>query len=189
MFMRFKPFSGPSRFEFKDPDTGFLFQGSTRSDLVRRIVSYRAQNGLEKIVELDKVIDNYLCHLPENKGKCNKLQLERGLLPSIKGGIALLHNLWFKDQVDQKEADRRSAICARCPYNVFPDKGPFIAWSDEIAEASVGERRSINHDKIGNCAVCSCPLRAKVWYGGEIKVEPQQLVTMKKVKCWQVEGK
>lgn len=174
---------------FKDPDTGFDYAGSSRADLVRRILAYRIQNKLPQIEALDKVLDNYLCALPENKGKCYRYKLERGLLPAIKGGIALLENLWFKKTVSQKEADRRSKICAGCKYNIFPDKGKFVEWSDEIAVHSVGEKKSAYHDKLGNCAVCTCPLRAKVWFGGKLTNPADQEEMMRKVKCWQTEAK
>ena len=86
----------------------------------------------------------------------------------------------------QKEADRRAAICAVCPHNVFPDRGNFIRWADHMAVVSVGDRKSKHHDELGNCAVCTCPLRAKVFYTGKNTLTEEQKIEMRKVNCWQV---
>lgn len=188
--LKFKPFSGPKRFVFKDPDTGHDYLEATERDLIRRIVSYRAQNNLQPITHLDIVLQHYWCGLKENQGECEPCEpLKRGLLAYLRGGIALIDNVWYgeKARVGQTEADRRGALCVKCPYNVFPDKGPFIRWSDMLAEHSVGEARSLYHDSLGNCEVCSCTLKAKVWYKGDMGLTEEQKLKMKKVNCWQSE--
>lgn len=191
MFLTLKPFTPPRRYTFKDPDTGFQYAAKDRSELVQRIVTYRAQNKLEQIDHLNLVLENYWCMLPENAGACSPLrpikEIKRGFFETLKGGIALLKNVYYGEEniVSQSIADERSKICSTCPYNVFPDKTDFIAWSDELAEASVGPRRSKHHKDIGNCSVCSCPLRAKVWYKGPFSLPPAQKEQMIKVNCWQ----
>lgn len=202
--LQFKAFFAPHSYEFKDPDTGQFFKASSRAALVQRIIGYRSQNNLTPIERLDMVLENYLCSMPVHKGACKPAPpLSRGLVQYIKGGIALIQNLYYGDAniVTQAEADRRSAICAKCPHNVFPDKDTFIKWSDEIALHSVGERRSSHHSQLGNCEVCSCPLRAKVWYTGPFKLSHAEQETMEAVsvppatassqpqKCWQVDLK
>ena len=114
---------------------------------------------------MDQVLENYWCGLPENAGKCSVVNLSRGWYHYLKGGIALLENMFFgeKNMVSQEEADARGSVCIECPFNVFPDRDAFIQWSDEIAEASTGGKRSKHHDELGNCEICTCPLRAKVW--------------------------
>lgn len=192
MFLKFKPFVGPAEYTFKDPDTGYLFKETSRKSLFSRIVAYRAQNNLPPIEELALVVESYLCSLPVHQGLCTPVgPLKRGLLSYFKGGVALATNLWYNKVVSKEEADRRGAICVKCPLNVFPDKGPFVAWSDSIAEASVGSLRSKYHEELGNCEGCSCPLRAKVFYGGTIKLTVSEATTMKNSnpKCWQLEGK
>lgn len=103
----------------------------------------------------------------------------------VKGGIALVENLLYKNMVDQNTADARAAICVECPYNVFPDKGGFLKWSDDIAEASTGGKKSIFHDRLGSCEVCTCTLKAKVFYSGKIKLTDEERTKMLAVNCWQ----
>jgi len=162
---KFKPFIGPKSFVFVDPDTGFKYAEETKERLFKRIVDYRSQNELEPIVALERVLENYWCSLAENAGNCEMVPLRRGWYHYLKGGVSLVENLFFgeKNLVTQEMADSRASLCIKCPYNVFPDKGRFVEWSDEIAEASTGGKKSKYHEELGNCDVCSCPLRAKVW--------------------------
>lgn len=186
MFKKFRAFEAPAYWVFIDPDTNHSFSGKDKPSLLKDIVNYREQNMLEPIERLDLVVDNYLCGLPENSYKCEGYELDRRWSQYMKGGLALLKNLAFKKFATQEEAERRSKICEKCPYNVFPDKGPFMKWSDDIAAGCVGERKTKNHQKLGSCAVCSCVLRSKVFYVGELdKFSEEDLVKLKKVGCWQ----
>lgn len=181
----FKPFESAEKWEFLDPDTGHLHLGRDKTELITRILAYREQNKLEPITSLSVVIDNYLCGKPENLYKCVPFQLKRNFLTSIKGGVAILTNLLMNKQVKKEVAEKRAEICIECPYNVFPDKGPFVAWSDDIADRSTGGREVSVHSQLGNCEVCSCLLKAKVFYDGPMGLDKEQIETMKKVNCWQ----
>lgn len=185
--MKFASFKGPKSFIFKDPDTGYEFNAPTRKALIRHIVSYRAQNGLEEIESLNSVLENYWCHLPENCGACIDAPFKRGFLEYLKGGISLVKQMAYKSFASQELADKRAEICIGCKYNVFPDKGFFIKWSDDIAQESVGNRRSKHHKKLGNCGVCSCVLRAKVFFMGNPQLTSTQIKQMNDVNCWQPE--
>lgn len=186
MFLKFLPFQGPKVFKFKDPDIKTKrYEAQSMQGLLAIIRGYREQNELPPIEYLETVVEHYLCNLPEHIGACGPMPpLKRGLLATLKGGIALISNMLYNKFVEQEVADERSAICAGCPENVFPDKGPFIAWSDDIAEQSVGSRKSKHHDELGNCGVCSCPLRPKVFYTGPYKFTDKQLKQFPDF-CWQ----
>lgn len=190
MFYKFKAFCGAKRWYFPDPDnTDHMHEGATRAELVRNIVFYRSQNQLPFIEELHTVLDSYLCSRAENIGACSPLPLRRGLYGFLRGGVALISNVWYNKTVSQEEADRRSEICKDCINNVFPDKGPFIKWSDEMAVASVGDKKSKYHDDLGNCEICTCPLRAKVWFDEKITLTSKEKQAMKEStsgRCWQL---
>jgi hypothetical protein len=180
-----KPFRGPKRYKFKDPDTGHTFSANKREELVHQIVSYRAQNELEPIEQLNLVIDAYLCSLPENVHNCYSGNLQRGLLGYIKGGISLIKNMLYDSYVEQDTADARASLCIKCPQNVFPEnKETFIHWSDNLSLQVIGDRRSIHHEDLGNCAACSCLLKSKVWLGGRIELDPEE-VEQTPSFCWQ----
>lgn len=191
IFYKFRAFSRPKRWVFKDPDTGFAYEEATEKALIQRIVNYRAQNNLSIIQQLDQVLQNYWCSLPENAGECEPCKLKRSFLAYVKGGIALLDNILYgpEARVSQAEAERRAEICIKCPFNINPDKGWFDIWADNMAQKSVGDIKTKHHAKLFNCEVCSCNLRAKVWYKGDMGLNNDQKQLMAGVGCWQVEKK
>lgn len=189
--LTFRPFQGSAIFELPDPDRPeHIHKGRTKAELVAAITNYRAQNQLEPIERLDLVIDNYLCSLPENTSKCRQVELQRGIMAYLKGGLALVKVLALgaKSMVSQDVADERGSICKDCTYNSFPDRGRFVEWSDEIAWHTVGDKKSAHHDSLGNCECCSCPLKAKVWMKGpfELTLAEQEMMKNSNVSCWQL---
>lgn len=155
------------------------------ASLLSHITRYREQNQLEPIEYLEEIVENYLCLLPENIGGCVSAgKLKRGFFGFVKGGIALFQNVAYTQFVSKEKANARAEICVGCPMNVFPDKGPFVRWSDRLAEASVGTRRVDKHSKLGNCEACGCPLRAKVWFGGKLELTEEQEAKAPDF-CWQ----
>lgn len=177
--------------KFKDPDTGREFTGKSIAEILPQIRGYRNQNELEELEYLPQVIENYLCSLPQHRGMCEPVKNpKRSVIQYLQGGVALLKNIAYATFATQEEADKRSEICASCPKNQFPSKtSHFVNWANDLAQRSVGDRRSARHDDLGVCEICSCPLRSKVWYDGKIKLTKEQLEEMKKLdnpKCWQV---
>lgn len=152
------------------------------------ITAYRKQNNLEDLEMLSEVLENYWCGLPENKGRCEPRELKRGVLGYLKGGIAVLKNMVYAKFAPQEIADSRGRQCVECKFNTFKDNGPFVEWSNKIAEASTLGRKSKYHDKLGECAVCICPLRAKVFYGDVISLEQEWIEPMQSVNCWQLKA-
>jgi len=187
--LKHAPFQAFKSYRFPDPDTKFLHTGASFDSLISNIRFYRAQNELEEIEFLEAVVENYLCHLPIHIGCCEQRpKLKRGVIPFLRGGIMLLKNLLYNKYVDQETADRRAETCSKCILNTFPDKGPFIEWSDRLALHTIGARKSKHHDELGTCTGCGCPLRCKVWYGGTIKLSTQERETMSNANssCWQL---
>ena len=186
--LTFKPFQTSAVWEFLDPDTNYKHIGGTREELIRNIVKYRSNNQLDPIERLDIVVENYICSLPQNCGKCEPRKLSRGLMQYIKGGVALVQNIYYKEFVSLAEAEKRAALCISCSCNHFPDKDLFMAWSDEIALNSVGNRTVPDSHLLGNCLGCSCVLKAKVHYGGEIDLSKEEEVLIRACnkKCWQL---
>lgn len=174
---------------FKDPDTGHIHTGKNLKELYTNIINYRIQNQLEPILYLDQVVSHYLCSLPENCNRCRDTELKRGFMIYLKGGLELIRRTFYPEFVDQKVADERAAQCVKCPNNFFPDKDVFFKWADDYAVDRVGERKSRFHQELGNCSVCTCVLRSKVFMGGEFpKFTEEQVEKMKAVNCWQLKS-
>lgn len=183
----FKPGERAFDWYLTDPDTGYVHKATSRHELVQRILLYRSNNNLEQIENLDAVIDDFLCRQKENCMKCRPVPLlKRGLAAYWQGGIMLLKSLRYKVFAPIEVAEKRAQQCKSCPFNIFPDKGRFIRWSDALAEATVGQKTVSCQKDLGNCEVCSCPLKAKVHYVGEIGLTEEQEAKMKSVDCWQI---
>jgi hypothetical protein len=191
--LKFKALEAPDKYLFVDPDTGRKYQANTKEAIIKQIVSYRAQNELEPLEMLGVVIDAYMCTLPAYRYKCEPSeQFSRSIFGYVKGGITLLKNMFYgeKNMVNQPTADARASQCTFCKFNVFPDKSAFLRWSDDVAKASTGGRRSKYYNKLGNCKVCSCPLKAKVWYKGvDDKFSREERKLFKEVNCWQLKNR
>lgn len=114
--------------------------------------------------------------------------MRRGWFQTLRGGIALLENVAYRKIVAQDVAEQRAQICKDCVANIFPDKTSFIKWADELAEASTDGRRVSIQEELGSCEICSCNLRAKVWYGGNIKLTEGEKMQMMAAnpQCWQL---
>lgn len=187
-FMRLNPRIAVKNYVFVDPDNGHRYAALSLPSLIQQITAYREQNGFEKIEHINQVLENYWCSLPENLGSCTKVKLDRSLRQVLKGGVSLFVNIVFKKKASQEEADRRSAICKDCILNVFPDKKGFLRFSDELTQDAVGDSRSVHHDELGNCGGCSCPLRPKVFWAGDIKLTKEEEQHMRDANpaCWQL---
>lgn len=192
MIKLFKAFQAPQSYVFVDPDTKHKYHATSESQIIADIIHYREQNQLPPIEHLNTVLHNYWCSLPENAGKCEPSnKLDRDFYAYIKGGVALVAAYLYKTFTTQEEAERRASICASCPANQFPDKTGFIEFSDNLAARMTGNKRTKLHAQLGNCGCCTCLLKSKVFYGGKIELDKDQLVCIKTINpnCWQVEGK
>ncbi len=185
MLKKFAPFRVPQSWYFLNPENRWRIEGKSLQDLASKVRLYRAQNEFSELDYLEAVIEHYLCTRRENIGACeDRGPLKRGLIAAIKGGVVVLKNLMYNSFASEELANERAEICVKCPHNVFPDKGPFIEWSDRLAENSVGDRKTRSHDLLGNCAICSCPLRCKVFFNGKIELKSDELDQMPEY-CWQ----
>lgn len=185
MFFKFAPGLGPRTWRFRDPTTCFSFHANSLNDICKHIREYRKQNELEELQFLETVVENYNCKLKDNIGACTQREpFKRGIFQSVRGGVSLLESLLYNKMVSQEVADSRAAVCKDCPKNIFPDKGPFIKWADKLAEASTGGKKVKDYDSLGNCEVCTCCMKAKVWYTGPFKFKKEQMDEFPDF-CWQ----
>lgn len=182
---RLKPFLAPRKIRFIDPDTLYKYRANTRTELVQKIVTYRAQNELPPIENLDLALEHFWCSMPENKHLCHDVTLERGWMTYLKGGLNLIKTVIFDKVVPLEEAERRASICAGCPHNVNPNKANWDKWADEIAEHAVGDKKTSFHQKLFNCEVCTCNLRAKVFYDGPMDLDKEEKEKLPSF-CWQL---
>lgn len=187
MFRKFRAFEASPTIEFRDPDTGHTYKAPTLTELYKNIVLYRLQNKLEPIELLRETVETYLCSLPENANKCQASEMHRSVMTYVKGGVQLFKNLIFRKYASQAVAEQRAQQCEKCEFNVQLDKSHLMEFADNLAIMQVGERRTSNRDKLGNCEVCTCSLRSKVFFAGALdKFKDEEVVKLKSVNCWQL---
>lgn len=88
----------------------------------------------------------------------------------LKAGVKVLSD-WIgagAHPVEQAEADRRAAICEKCPQN---GHGDWTSWFTLPAAAEIrtllesakqADLKTALDDKLGVCEACLCPLKLKV---------------------------
>lgn len=90
-------------------------------------------------------------------------------------GHALIHltlgYLFGSPLVDQAEAERRAAICARCPMNVsirlcLTCRG--MEGIKELVHRVVGSNTTSSDADLQGCRICSCQTRTIVWIKPDI---------------------
>lgn len=164
-------------------------KSSTRSYSAAQLPDGTTISGLSKD-HLRKVLFNYLVEqnaVPENfeaffqDAVCRALSPERrerecasenppaelqGRRITLWDAISFVKTAasWVKSGrvVSQEEADRRSGICAGCPYNQTVVCGPCTGAASLAAEA-LGGLTTKRDGELKGCAVCGCVLRLKVW--------------------------
>lgn len=195
-------------YRFIDPDTGFAYDRKYASleELSNHVQQYREANGLPRIEKFQAVWEAYVCaNVPQMDGRCCPVgedisrkftQYWAGAKAYVKAAIAGAAAF-----VSQEEADRRAAICAGCSENVR-NYGHSHAqfYSDKFIQGQIGNRKSAYHDKLHTCRVCTCILKAKVFYDPNIvasslsDTEVGSLMRKpvdangRRIKCWQLEG-
>lgn len=89
--------------------------------------------------------------------KITAIQIRRFL-----GSVALWALKGFKT-VDQAEADRRAAICARCPSNKRVAGCLSCGGIRKMVDRLKGDRSTPFDNDLHACEECGCELKVKVW--------------------------
>ena len=188
---------------FIDPDNGFHYdlKYTTYEELEAHILQVRKANSLRPIAHLRTVVENYLCQEPGMEPRCcPDVEGSRRFLSYWNGG-----KLWIKTAAKQlvglnpfvtsEEALARATICVKCPYNKAPKQSH--PTSDALMELVTIGRTTPLDDKLFNCSICTCTLKAKVHYNKkDIHLDPAWKDNLpndnvpnleeKPFKCWQL---
>ena len=190
------------------PTTQYRIIGKSREDLFKRVTDYAIANLLWVPKWSD--IEAWLCSgadldpigrsIMQKDYCCNVGNIHRQARDYLQGGISLVKGIG--KYVKREEAEKRAAICVKCPFNRRPENIDRIrSFTDKLAEALVYKLSTTQDDKLFNCAACSCNLRVKVHYPQDIvtdslsdKVYDQLSETIlskadkSEFYCWQVYG-
>ncbi len=109
-------------------------------------------------------------------------------------GLAIYKELFSGESnpVDPEEAERRAAICVKCPLN---HQGSLYELFVQSVAKGITELYGVLNDKnlktsrdkeLGTCAACSCPVRAKVHCDLETILRHTKPLTLTALhsECW-----
>jgi hypothetical protein len=190
------------------PTTEYRILGKSKEDLLTKVTDYAIANLLWVPKWSD--IEEWLCSgkdldpigraIMQRDYCCNVGNVNRNARDYIQGGISLVKGIG--KYVSRVEAEKRAAICAKCPFNQRPENVDRIrSFTDKLAEMVVHKLATTQDDKLFNCSVCSCNLRVKVHYPQNIVTDSlsekvynklsetiYSKVDRSEFKCWQVYG-
>lgn len=205
---------------WKDPTTGYGYSldygpGETGlKKLMEHVARYRGQNLLPPIApdELLRSILDSVCQRKGMEARCCDTGVggKRTVGQYVAGAFAAAKTLAAKiipgdherSMVSQTLADRRAAVCLKCPLHAKPDPKDqtlLEKFTDAAMLKLIGSRRTEQHDRLQSCPGCTCCMRAKVWFKWntiQASLSIQDKANLAKatmnldghpMKCWQLE--
>jgi hypothetical protein len=153
----------------KDPLTGEVLSGTTFKVVLAKAVAARKANGLPVGLGFEQEVEEWCCaaqplecvDVDPLRPRRKRLTLDdvvRGakvLLAFKRGGSRL---------VDAAEAERRAAICKRCPLNSGYQRPCAVCQElADVVRSITGGRQTSADRSLHVCHVCGCSLKAAVW--------------------------
>ncbi len=151
-----------------DPLTGIRVMAVTWDHLMTKVRDERRANSAPMGLELEDEVEQWACiaHPEEVEVVDERLPRRRSLgLDDVVRGTSVLaaFKALGSPLVPQAEANRRAAICARCPMNIMWSQSCSICGKVEKAVMIVvGDVRTTHDQGLYACSICGCSLKAAV---------------------------
>lgn len=201
---------------WKDSLTGFEYKLNYGAGLnglnalLEHVRRYRADNMLPAIdpAEARRQIEHSICKRSGMESRCFDVsQKKRTISQTINGGIAAAKAIAGSfipgenemSMISPRLAEKRAAVCELCPMNNPPvDQSSIEQLEDAAMLKLIGSRKTSASEKLHSCSVCTCNVRAKVWFArrivdGSLNAETRgdlQKVKLNKsgavMQCWQL---
>lgn len=148
------------------------------SSLIEAVKAHLKGNGIEEPLTLELQMADFMCqHVPE---WCEEISSEKEAKVSawkmMKSFYRAVEATWHEGQVSQEEADRRAAICAKCPKNTEQSVnfcvGCFARSLVSKVNDLLGSKRTAHDEKLKTCSACHCQLSLKVWMAKSGMTDP-----------------
>ena len=139
------------------------------SSLIEAVKAHMKGNGVDEPLTLELQMADFICqHVPE---WCEEMNPEREAKVSawkmMKSFYRAVEATWHDGQVSQEEADRRAAICARCPKNTDQVTNFCVECYARSLVSKVndllGSKRTSHDAHLKTCSACGCDLKLKTW--------------------------
>jgi hypothetical protein len=156
-------------FEINRPDLGMVGSGTVFDMLDRNVRQYRRANGIPTGLGFSEELECAVCekYPVECEPTDSNLPLKRRLtLDDVVRGTKVLLALKLSGSqlVPKEEAERRGAICARCPLAMqFPKPcNGLCAELKTVVDAIVGGYTTSMDNDYRSCAICSCYIGSQI---------------------------
>ncbi len=159
----------PGGYNYFQPETKQWFHAITFPDLRTKVINHRKVNNIPIGLLIEEQIESDICSRTP-PGWCERDGVgisSSGIgtaLETVKQGTATLFDWWKNDRriVDQDELDRRSGICASCPFNQ-PYNCPTCAMNalHVLVNNFIGAISGKYDNLLNACSKCGCSLKAK----------------------------
>lgn len=206
----------PQGWSWTDPQTKFAYNLDYGSgvkgleNLMEHVRRYREDNMLPAFdpAALRKLIEHSICKRDGMENRCfDASPQKRNIGQTIKGGMAAVKAIAGSfipgenemSMVSVRLAEKRAAVCDKCPMNNKPDGQTLLEQLEDAAMLKlIGSRKTSIHDRLLSCSVCTCNVRAKVWFSrriinGSLDAETRgklaKVVTDRNgasMACWQI---
>lgn len=191
-----------SRYVLNIPEKGIVAFGTNFEMLLTNAKAYRRANGIPVGLGFEDEVEREVCaaypaECIETDSRIPDRQRRYTFTDVIAGTKAMIaFKLAGSPLVDQAEANRRAAICAKCPNNVSFVSGcnHFCGELKDIVLDLIGVKTTPHDVNLHSCAICGCYAQASVWV--ELGVQVQGLTDIQKLQfqtakeqhgCWKVE--
>jgi hypothetical protein len=201
--IRFNGLNPIHPYRYVHPEDGAITLGITLTSLHHNAYQHMRMNGYVIPEDWKAVVEDQACLvLPttsclwEDGTPCKEPRVDVWAgYDDVLRGFAVFVDWTAKGfpLVDKTEADRRAAICRRCPFNL-PIKGcgSCAKLTEKVTEL-LGRNTTDDDPWLAgkSCAVCHCSNAAQVWFPAEILkkgVTPEMVpLFQQNPKCWKTE--
>lgn len=178
-------------FRFFQPETETLITAPHWNALVNSVRQHREANELPIDPGLEHEIEMFMCsELPDG---CREVPDPPKAQITIGGAITftkILAEVFLRGnpRVDLDEANRRAAICAKCPDNVEATGcKPCHSRNIKKLVERLSGTETTKHDKmLQSCRHCGCFNRVQVWFPLDVLQKNQREAVRGALpdKCW-----
>jgi hypothetical protein len=166
------PYGG--QYILKLPEKGMVGHGNNFEALLRSIKEWRNANSIPIGLGFADEVEQAVCekYAVECRGAGAKRRGHSwGMWDIVRGTTAFIRQkLSSSDLVDQTEANRRSALCAKCPAQMTFSKpcSGLCAALVQMLSSTGGKTTPTDSDTRG-CSICRCWTKVAVWYDLEVQ--------------------
>lgn len=166
-------------------DHGAVLRSNTLTGLIEELSKYRANRGIDP-TNAERDVHDYLCtKSPQNcKGVPQKSINEGALEPRIvkyATGLLLKQRSGQLSLVDKGEAQKRAAVCMKCPNNKAYSAGCNSCGTNvQGLLAGIRQTNQVNGAiLLGGCTELGCDNKTEIWLDKGQIAAPENYVS-----CW-----